>query len=336
LFNNLSSWALSIAIEKVFNLIFASIIMGKIHYNTKFTENELVKWFKLTQVPGLGPAKATKLFSYFKNINAIFEAKTTELLQTRVFNEKMIDDFNKLKAASDENFINVIRECRAKNVEILTLIDKAYPKSLTYVSSPPFTLYLLGQPELLSVEKIAIVGTQEPNEKAARYAYDLSKYLSEKNITIVSGGARGIDTAAHKGALDSDAGKTIAVLGTGFNYPYPPENAGLFEQIKKRGLLISEHLPNFKGSRISYLQRNRITSGISDALFLVAAKEKGGSLTQVSIAHSQRKPIFCPQLGMGLLPEEGVKESVLKYHVEQVRTPEQLLERLNTSLSSFF
>lgn len=310
--------------------------MGKIHYNTKFTEKELVKWFKLSQVSGLGPAKATKLFSYFKDINTIFEAKTTDLLQTRIFSEKMIDDFNKIKAASDENFIKVIKECETKGIRILTLVDEAYPKNLTYVSSPPFTLFLLGQPELLNVKKIAIVGTQKPNEKATSYAHDLSRYLSERNITIVSGGARGIDTAAHKGALDSGVGKTIAVLGTGFNYSYPPENADLFEQIKQNGLLISEHLPNFKGSRISYLQRNRITSGISDALFLVAAKERGGSLTQVSIAHSQKKPIFCPQLGMGILPDEGVKESVRKYGAEQIRTPEQFLERLNTSLSSFF
>jgi len=216
------------------------------------------------------------------------------------------------------------------------MIDKRYPKELIYIQSPPLTLFLIGDTDLLfNNKKIAIVGTREPTQKAVDYTYSLSKFLSNNNFTIVSGGAAGIDAAAHKGALDADNGKTISVVGAGFNHLYPPENINLFSEIKKKGLLISEHLPNFNGSRISYLQRNRITSGIAQTLFLVAAHEKGGSLTQVEIAYKQRKPIFCPRLEDDIAPIAGVKKAILKYNAKEISSPENLLKILENPLESF-
>ena len=303
---------------------------------SRFSEDELVKWFKLTQVKGVGPQRIKKLLNFFGNINIIFDAKVSELLQARLFNEKMLKDFNKLKVASEENFFKVIKECKEKNIEIVTLADSDYPRKLVSIPSPPPTLFLLGKKDLLYAgEKIAIVGNRAPSQKAIDYTYNLSKQLSEKGITIVSGGALGIDTAAHKGALDLEAGKTISVLGSGFNHFYPPENVDLFDKIKTKGLLVSEHLPNFKGSRISYLQRNRITSGISDALFLVAAEKGGGSMTQTVKAHLQRKPIFCPKIDEDITPNEGVKEAIEKYNARQIENTQQLLKLITSSLQLF-
>jgi DNA processing protein len=317
--------------------------MGKFHYNakngkitTKLTKEELVMWFKLSQVKGFGPQKIRKLMSFFGNVGAVFRASNTELLQTRVFNEETTVEFEKLKSASDENFLRVIEECEESDVQIATLLDVFYPKNLTFVQSPPLTLFLLGDVELLDEKKIAIVGTRTPGTKATEYAHNLSKYAAQNGYVVVSGGATGIDTAAHRGAMDAASGKTIAVLGSGFNHPYPPENTGLFKEIGSRGLLISEYLPNFRGSKISYLQRNRITSGISDALFLVASGEKGGSATQVSIAHAQRKPIFCPKLELGILPNEGAKEAIKNFNAIQVEGPEQLLKMLNNQAGALF
>ncbi|MBU0591288.1 DNA-processing protein DprA [Candidatus Micrarchaeota archaeon] len=302
---------------------------------TELTKDELVNWFKLGQVTKLGPQKILKLLGYFNDLSSIYQANDSELLQTRIFNEEMLKDFNKLRSASDENFIKNIEECNKKSIKILTLLDKNYPKELKFLQSPPLTLFLLGKTELFNGKKIAIVGTRQPDKKAAEYAFSLSNFLAEKGITIVSGGALGIDSEAHKGALSLETGKTISVLGSGFNNLYPPENTNLFDQIKKKGLLISEYLPNFKGSRISYLQRNRITSGLSNALFLVAAQKIGGSLTQVKIAHEQRKSIFCPQLNSNILPNEGVKEAIKKYGTQQIKDQEHLFRLLNSSLNSF-
>ena len=317
--------------------------MGKFHYNekngkttTKLTKEELVMWFKLSQIKGFGPQKIRKLMFFFGNLNAVFGASNMTLLQTRIFNEEAIAEFEKLKSASEENFLRVISECEELDVQMATLLDPFYPKNLTAVQSPPLTLFLMGNVELLNKKKIAVVGTRAPSQKAIDYARNLSRYAAQNGYVVVSGGAAGIDTAAHCGAMDADSGKTIAVLGSGFNHPYPPENAGLFNEIKVRGLSISEHLPNFRGSKISYLQRNRITSGISDALFMVASGEKGGSSTQVSIAHAQRKPIFCPKLDLSILPNEGAKEAIKNFNAIQVESPEQFLKMLNNQAGALF
>ncbi len=297
--------------------------------------NRLVKWFKIGRVTGLGPQKIQKLLTYFGNLNSIFSATNSELLQTRIFNEKMLDEFNKLKEASENNFIKNIEDCKQKKIEIITIMDKKYPKELIYISSPPLTLFLLGDINLLNNnKKIAIVGSRKPTQNAINYAYSLSRFLSENKFTIVSGGALGIDTNAHKGALETDNGKTISVVGAGFNNMYPPENLELFNKIKQRGLLISEHLPNFNGSRISYLQRNRITSGISNTLFSVASSKTGGSLTQMGIAFKQRKPIFCPSLDDKIMPNEGIKEAVLNYNAREISNKNDLLKILENPLES--
>lgn len=308
--------------------------MERFHYNGEI--GELVKWFKLGLVTGLGPQKIRKLLFDFDSLDKIYSISDLQLLQTGVFNQKMLDEFNKLKQASDDNFIKIIEECKAKNIQIITFLDEKYPQELKVLQSPPLTLFLKGNVNLLyQKNKIAIVGTREPSQKAIDYTYSLSNSLTSKGYIIVSGGALGIDTSAHKGALNSENGKTICVLGAGFNYIYPTENATLFKEIEKKGLLISEHLPTFKGSRISYLQRNRITSGLSDAVFLVAAKEIGGSLTQAKIAHNQRKPIFCPKQKDNILPSEGVKYAISKYNAKEISNPDDLIKKLKNPFESF-
>ncbi|MEW6529185.1 MAG: DNA-processing protein DprA [Candidatus Micrarchaeota archaeon] len=299
------------------------------------TKEELIKWFKLGQVTGLGLQKIRKLSNFFDGLSAIFNATDSELLQTRIFSEVMLAEFNKLRNASDENFARNIDECKEKDIHIVPLIDPDYPKQLNYLSSPPLTLFLIGNTNLINDKKIAIVGTRNPDKKAVDYTFSLSKKIAEHRLTVISGGASGIDAAAHKGALSINNGKTISILGAGFNHPYPPENIDLFEQIKEKGLLVSEHLPNFKGSRISYLQRNRITSGLSDALFLVAATKSGGSLTQIKIAHSQRKLIYCPKLEQNILPNDGVKEAIANYDAQQMESSDHFLKVISSSLNSF-
>jgi len=308
--------------------------MERFHYNGEISE--LVKWFKIGLVTGLGPQKIRKLLFDFDSLDKIYSAPNLQLLQTGVFNQNMLNEFNKLKQASDENFIKIIEECKDKNIQIITFLDEKYPQELKVLQSPPLTLYLKGNIDLLyQKNKIAIVGTREPSQKAIDYTYSLSNSLASKDYIIVSGGALGIDTAAHKGALDFESGKTICVLGAGFNYIYPPENITLFNEIEKIGLLISEHLPTFRGSNISYLQRNRITSGLSDAVFLVGAKEIGGSLTQVKIAYDQRKPIFCPKQEDNILPSDGVKYAISKYNAKEVSNPDDLIRKLKNPFGSF-
>ena len=296
-------------------------------------EARLVKWMKLGRVRGLGPKKILQLVEIFGSLEAIFDAAPNELTASLVFKEHMLADWRQLKEASDENFIRVVRECVANSIKIVTLLDNEYPIKLKRIPSPPMTLFLLGNSSLLTnTRKIAVVGTREPSENARTLAFDFSKYFSDLGITIVSGGAEGIDTAAHEGALVSNFGKTICVLGTGFFKPYPPSNRPLFERIKTAGgLLVSEHLPNFPGSNISLVQRNRITSGLSDALLVCASRKTGGSMVQTRIAWEQRIPIFCPSLSFDLQPNDGIKIVINKFGAREITIPQELLAGIQRS-----
>ena len=298
-------------------------------------ETQLVKWMKLGMVKGLGPKKIQQLVEILGSLENVFDAHPSELLSTRVFKENMLQEWKKLKEASDENFLKSIRECFAQNIQIVTLIDTEYPLKLKRTPSPPMTLFLWGNTSLLEGEKIAIVGTRQPSDEARKLTFEFSKYFADSGIIIVSGGAEGIDTAAHEGALASEIGKTICALGTGFFHPYPPKNSPLFEKIRKsNGLLVSEYLPNFSGSRISFIQRNRITSGLSNALFIGASGETGGSMIQTAIAWEQRIPIFCPAMTMNIQPNAGIDIAIKKFNAQEVSTPQELLKKLGENPNS--
>ncbi len=289
-----------------------------------YDEQYLVNWLKLSLVKGLGPSRITRLFEHFNSFEEILDASSEKLFSTRIFNEKMIEEWNKLKSASEDNFHKVVQECQEKNILIMPLIDPRYPKKLKQKPSPPMTLYLWGDVELLDRQIIAIVGTREPSEKAVKFAYDSAKGLSKKNFVIASGGARGIDTAAHRGCLDA-SGKTICILANGFFQPYPPENAPLFDEIRQKGgLLVSENTPNFPGNRFAFINRNRITSGISEAVLLCASLTNGGAMVQTKIAYEQRVPIFVPSTKLGIKPNEGIFKAIETYKAKEIQSAGEL------------
>ncbi len=292
---------------------------------------QLVKWMKLGIVKGLGPRKIQALVDYFGNIEKIYDAFPDELLDTRIFKERMIPEWEKIKYASNENFLKAIYAANSEGIQIVPLIDSKYPLKLKRMPSPPLTLFLRGNISLLEKSpKIAIVGTRQPSAEAKTLAFEFSEFLSNSGLTIVSGGAEGIDTIAHEGALASKIGKTICVFGTGLFHVFPPKNSKLFERIEDSdGLLVSEHLPNFGGSRISFIQRNRITSGLSDALLVCASGEKGGSMVQIKTAQEQRIPIFCPAIDMNIQPNEGLKDALKHFGANEIREPSELLNFIN-------
>lgn len=295
-------------------------------------ESNLVKWFKLTQVKnGLGPAKIKKLLEIYSDLDNLFSVTDSELEKNSFITSKILQNFKKLKDASNENFYKVLEECKKNSISIIPLLDKLYPKNLKYIPSPPLTLFVKGNIELLNSQekKIAIVGARNASSEALNIAYNTSFELSNKKVIIISGGAEGVDTKAHQGALDSKNQLTISVLGSGFFHPFPMQNKQLFDKIvKNNGLLITENSPNFKGSRISYLQRNRITSGLADAVFLVAAEKVGGGIVQAKLAQKQKKPIFCPKLDSSIMPQEGILEAIKEYGAIPINEPKQLLEKI--------
>jgi DNA processing protein len=296
---------------------------------------QLVQWLKLGRIDGIGPIKLQKLVEIFGSVEKVYNASPQELLDTRIFKNEMLIQLTRFKNESEVNYLASIHECQATGIQIVTLTDSDYPLKLKRMPYPPLTLYLWGDVSLLQSRKIAVVGTRHPSDEAAKFAFDFSKFFADIGLTVISGGAEGIDTVAHEGALSSESGKTICVCPTGFFHPFPLQNVPLFEKIRKsNGLLISEHLPKFTGSRFSFIQRNRITSGLSDALLVCASAEKGGSMVQTRIAKEQCIPVFCPALEMNIQPNIGIANAIKDFGAQEIHTPQEFLSKLRIRAKS--
>jgi DNA processing protein len=166
-----------------------------------------------------------------------------------------------------------------------------YPPLLAEIADPPPCLWYRGDASLLRLMCVAVVGARAASQDGLAAARDIGAGLSRAGIVVVSGLARGIDSAAHRSALDS-AGKTIAVLGTGIDRIYPPENASLFEEIAAKGLLITEFIPGASPEEWHFPRRNRIISGLSKAVVVVEAREKSGSLITARLAADQGRDVM--------------------------------------------
>lgn len=176
-------------------------------------------------------------------------------------------------------------------IKVIKREDDLFPWFLANMEDGPEQLYCLGNTELLKMPKIAVVGARKCSSYGKQAAMGLGKILAENDIVTVSGMARGIDSFAHMGALDNE-GKTIAVLGCGVDVCYPPNNKSLYENIKNKGLVISEYPPGTVAQPYMFPLRNRIISGISTAVAVVEAGLKSGSLITAVNAATQGKEVF--------------------------------------------
>lgn len=177
----------------------------------------------------------------------------------------------------------------------ISLLDTNYPLSLKEIFKPPFVLFYQGDINLLtdsSRKKIAVIGSRDNSDYGKTSTEKICNNLTESNSIIISGLAKGIDSIAHKTCLEN-GGKTIAVLGNGLDYVYPKENKDLYEEIANKGLIISEYPSGTKPDKTYFPARNRIISGLCDALVVTEAKTKSGTMNTVYHALEDGKPIFC-------------------------------------------
>ena len=202
-----------------------------------------------------------------------------------------------------------------QDIKIIKIEDTNYPEHLLKIKNPPKQLYVLGDETLLNKQSIAIVGSRDCTKYGYEQAKHFAKELSKNNICIISGMAIGIDSAAHIGAK-SELGKTIAVLGSGFNHIFPEENEELFHEIlEEGGCIISEYEPNVEPDSKHFPIRNRIISGLSDGVLVIEAKSRSGSGITARLAKNQNKKVYCMPsnidskngVGTGRLIQEGAK-----------------------------
>ena len=243
----------------------------------------------LNLVEGVGPVRVRQLLEFFGEAPAILAASKQQLLHVRGIGddtasaihdwEKSIDLAAELKRIADYG-------CR-----VITQADAEYPAMLREIYDPPVILYIKGSLTDRDKNSVAMVGSRQTTHYGIETARKLAYQLAYTGVTVVSGGARGIDTAAHQGAL-SGKGRTIAVLGTAINIVFPPENAELFERIAANGAVISQFPFNRNGDRQSYAIRNRIVAGMTLGTVVVEANLTSGSLITANFATEYGRQIF--------------------------------------------
>lgn len=216
------------------------------------------------------------------------------------------------------------------NFIVITIVDDFYPTVLKTIKDPPLVLYALGDTSLLNyTPALSVIGTRNPSRNALNKMRGILPTLIEENWLIISGMAKGIDSYAHQFALKNE-GKTIAVLGGGFHHIYPKQNNTLFDQLTKKGLVLSEYPPNQPPARFHFPERNRIISGLSFGTLVIEAKEKSGTLITVDQALDQGREVYAIP-DSPTVPESIGCNRMIQDGAKLVIYPDDILEDWNMS-----
>jgi DNA processing protein len=249
----------------------------------------LLDWLALSLTPGLGPTKARKLVEHFGSAGAVFRASLTELEGTGI---QAVSAQSLATGKSAELAREEMARAAGIGVTVVSLDDPFYPSRLKEIYDPPLILYVRGNSEILTKPGIAMVGTRHPTPYGSGMAERLACDLAAQGLVIISGMARGVDTASHRGAI-SAKGKTVAVFGTGVDVIYPKENSRLSEQILALGgALISEFSLGTFAAPQNFPIRNRILSGMSLGVLVVEAAEYSGTRITARCALEQNRDVF--------------------------------------------
>ncbi|MEE4359475.1 MAG: DNA-processing protein DprA [Desulfococcaceae bacterium] len=251
-------------------------------------KDALLPWFVLRSVPGIGNHLFKRLTDRFDTPEAVLNAGEEELCRTGGISARLAAAIQRQEISDAVR--RELEKIRRKNLRIVTMKDPDYPGLLLQIPDPPPFLYVYGNTGSCS-RNIAVVGSRNPTAYGTMVTRKLCRELAGMELTVVSGMARGIDTAAHQGTLAA-GGKTIAVLGSGFDRIYPAENTELFHRIADRGAVITEFPLNAGPDPHHFPIRNRIISGISLGVVVVEASGKSGSLITARLAAEQDREVF--------------------------------------------
>jgi DNA processing protein len=247
-------------------------------------------WVALNMTPGIGPRAAAKLLERFGSAEAVYEATRAELEQLRMVPEAI--DSIIARDLHDRAELE-IENVRRLGADLLILDDGVYPSLLREIYDPPITLYVKGAwEECLDRPCIALVGSRRSSTYGQNAALMLARDLAQRGVTVVSGFARGIDAAAHRGALEA-GGRTVAVLGTGVDQYYPRDHQKLAQDILASGGAVVTQFPlGTPPVSENFPYRNRIISGLSLGVVVVEAAENSGSLITARLAIEQNREVF--------------------------------------------
>ena len=284
-------------------------------------------WLQLTV--GVGKA-INPIIDYFGSAENLYNSNYLQRKVCPNVTDKMLDA---MESTPIEKADEIIAVCKQNGWDIITVDDENYPNKLKEIFDPPAVLYVDGKmPDVDKMLSIAVVGTRKPSNYAKSVARVISKGLARCNAVVISGGALGIDTSAHIGALEC-GGITVAVMGCGLSSNYLASNEDLRRRITEKGAVISEFPPFTPASRFTFPMRNRIISGLADGVFVAEAGTKSGSLITATFAVSQNRDMFATAASIfdkrfngtnklisdGAVPVVDV-ESIISHYTEKYAT----------------
>jgi len=280
-------------------------------------------WIGLKAVAGVGNVTFRRLLERFDSPQAVLSAAPNELAAVRAVSPAVVDG---IRGGAWQRFAE--QECqrlRASGARLMTFTAADYPKSLFEIPDPPPFLYVRGELQPCQ-SAIAIVGSRRATSYGLLTASRLAEGLARHGMIVVSGMARGVDTAAHKGALLA-GGLTIAVLGCGVDKIYPPENRKLYDEMAEKGCLVSEFPLGTLPLAENFPRRNRIISGLSRGVLVVEAAENSGSLITAQYALEQGRDVFAVPGNVSFASNRG-SNRLIKQGAKLVDCIEDILEEL--------
>ncbi|MDR1458260.1 MAG: DNA-processing protein DprA [Puniceicoccales bacterium] len=281
----------------------------------------------LGAIPALGSVTFFKLYNNFqKNLRSIFSATKDELMKVGLVSEVIANNILNWKLFFDINKTET-KLASIRGDFIGYCDDENYPKSLKKIHDPPIGLYCIGNKSLLNSRCIAIIGTRKPTFYGIKIATEFAMNLANLGFCVVSGLARGIDTAAHDGALVA-GGNTIAVLGCGIDVIYPFENSSLYKKIAKHGCLISEFQLERWADKQTFPIRNRLISGLCASVIIIETAKHGGSMITANVAWDQGKKVFVVPGRIDQLSSQGCHE-LIRNGATLVTSINDILEEIN-------
>ncbi len=250
---------------------------------------EAEAYIALNMVPHVGPVRLRRLLAFFGSATAILQARPQQLREVEGIGPEASESIAGWEKTVDLS--GELRRVEAFGAHVVTPSDAAYPPSLKEIHDPPIVLYVWGELSPRDAHSIAVVGTRKPTHYAMECTKKLSYQLAYSGLTVVSGLARGIDTAAHQAALAAK-GRTIAVLGSGLECLYPAENQDLAEKIAASGAVVTEFPMQKRADRQTFPMRNRIITGLAFGLLVAEAGLKSGSLISATQAGEQGRSLY--------------------------------------------
>ena len=284
-------------------------------------------WVGFNLVKGIGPVRLRRLLTFFGSAEAAWGA-SPQALREAALGPDLTQRLIGLRASVDLDAL--WEQFTRQGIRVLTWLDDEYPSHLKEIDYPPPVLYLRGGLVETDDWAVAVVGTRRMSSYGRRVTEELVGTLSRHQITIISGLARGVDSTAHMEALRA-GGRTLAILGTGVDRVYPPENRRLAAAIEEQGALISDYPPGTRPEAANFPPRNRIIAGLSSAVIIIEAGRRSGALITASFAAEQGRDVFSVP-GSIYAPESRGTNYLIQQGASPLLSPVDVMESLEITL----